>query len=303
MSKSAWRKNDNLFIIPDAMYESVFATQGRFFGRIANVDPVKITNDLLDPEKAVPQAEELGKFVALNKGTRVLEIGSGLGVNLGIWIRKYGIDGFGVEPSGTGFGGALAVARRLFVENALNPARLLNSCGELLPFKSNTFDVVYSTNVLEHTQQPEKVITEGFRVVKPGGFLQVVYPNYHSFFDGHYATFHPPLFAKWLLPLYVRFLLRRDPSYAKTLRTELNVAWTNRLINKMRKHAALTVFSLGEETFKSRMAQANFQEWAGLSRVKTVVKTARKLQLQKLFSFCMIKMNFWTPIILTIKKG
>ena len=45
MNDPNWRKNDELFVIPDAVYEAVFATQGRFFERISNIDPIKLTND------------------------------------------------------------------------------------------------------------------------------------------------------------------------------------------------------------------------------------------------------------------
>lgn len=43
--------------------------------------------------------------------------------------------------------------------------------GEYLPFKSNKFDVIISTQVLEHVDDPSKVIDEIHRVIKKGGFI------------------------------------------------------------------------------------------------------------------------------------
>ncbi|MBN1758525.1 MAG: methyltransferase domain-containing protein [Chitinispirillaceae bacterium] len=303
MNQLYWRKNDDLFVIPDEIYETVFSTQASFIERISGVDRKKITDDLLDPRKALQQAEVLQEFIPLQRGAKVMEIGTGFGVNLGVWIRRFGVDGYGVEPSDEEFDGTLPLARRLFSINSIEPNRLLNGLGESLPFRDNSFDIVFSTNVLEHTQIPEQVIMEAVRVLKPDGVLQVIYPNYHSFFEGHYAIFHPPVFARWFLPWYIRIITGRDASFAKTLRTELNPSWTKRVIKKLRKHTTLKVLTLGEELFRQRMNNLNFQEWAGLVRVKNIVSHIRGMKLQYLISSGMIGMNLWTPIVLTLKKG
>ena len=46
-------------------------------------------------------------------------------------------------------------------------------------FKSNSFDLVFSWNVLEHIQQPELAISEIHRILKPNG---IVYNKYNPFF-------------------------------------------------------------------------------------------------------------------------
>ena len=56
-----------------------------------------------------------------------------------------------------------------------------------LPYKDKTFDVVYSKSVIEHMVDPLIFVTESFRVLKPGGVLLVLTPdweaNYKIFFD------------------------------------------------------------------------------------------------------------------------
>ena len=58
---------------------------------------------------------------------------------------------------------------------------------EKLPYASNYFDVVYSKSVIEHMNDPLNFINECFRVLKPGGKIIVLTPdweaNYKIFFD------------------------------------------------------------------------------------------------------------------------
>lgn len=49
---------------------------------------------------------------------------------------------------------------------------------EKLPLKTGAADLVYSAFVLEHTNDPEKVLVEAVRVAKNGGDIVFVAPNY-----------------------------------------------------------------------------------------------------------------------------
>lgn len=48
---------------------------------------------------------------------------------------------------------------------------------EKIPFKNNTFDFVLSRHVLEHVDNPEKMIKEIKRVIKKGGIIQIAVPH------------------------------------------------------------------------------------------------------------------------------
>jgi SAM-dependent methyltransferase len=52
--------------------------------------------------------------------------------------------------------------------------------GRSLPFEAHTFDVAVVHQALSHVPQPEQLIGEAFRILRPGGWLAV--------FDGDYAT-------------------------------------------------------------------------------------------------------------------
>ncbi len=46
-----------------------------------------------------------------------------------------------------------------------------------MPFKERTFDVVISSEVIEHVTHPNKALKEFYRVLKPGGILILTTPN------------------------------------------------------------------------------------------------------------------------------
>ena len=44
-------------------------------------------------------------------------------------------------------------------------------------FDDNSYDLIISSEVIEHTESPFKAIREFFRVLKPGGILALTFPN------------------------------------------------------------------------------------------------------------------------------
>jgi SAM-dependent methyltransferase len=61
--------------------------------------------------------------------------------------------------------------------------------GEKLPFKSNSFDAIFSLAVLEHVKNPFECASEIERVLKPGGVIYVAVPflqPFHGYPDHYY---------------------------------------------------------------------------------------------------------------------
>lgn len=85
--------------------------------------------------------------------------------------------------------------RNFYYPNVVNldivdyPTTDVISIGEKLPFKSNSFDAVFSLAVLEHVKNPFECAKEITRVLKPGGTLYAVVPflqPFHGYPDHYY---------------------------------------------------------------------------------------------------------------------
>ncbi|MCK4884042.1 MAG: class I SAM-dependent methyltransferase [Candidatus Diapherotrites archaeon] len=64
-----------------------------------------------------------------------------------------------------------------------------------LPFKKNSYDIVFCLNFLEHTFQFDEVLTEIHRVLKPNGVVHVEVPYYNSYNFGQ-TPFHHIMFCE-----------------------------------------------------------------------------------------------------------
>lgn len=64
--------------------------------------------------------------------------------------------------------------------------------------------------ILEHVSNQKTVLSEAFRVLKPGGAIYVACPNYLRFYESHYKLWFWPLMPKFLGSWYLR-LRGRDP--------------------------------------------------------------------------------------------
>ncbi|MBQ2897510.1 MAG: class I SAM-dependent methyltransferase [Clostridia bacterium] len=54
-----------------------------------------------------------------------------------------------------------------------------------MPFAENTFDTVIMNDAMEHVAQPEMVLKEVYRVLKPSGKLYINFPPYNHPFGAH----------------------------------------------------------------------------------------------------------------------
>lgn len=107
---------------------------------------------------------ELQQVVSLlPPGSSVLEIGAGAG-----WQAKALADlGFDVQ--------AIDVAESTYAEHQIWPVQIYD--GHRIPFPDRWFDVVFSSNVLEHVPHVEAFQAEIRRVLKPGGIAIHVVPS------------------------------------------------------------------------------------------------------------------------------
>ena len=288
-------------IVTEDAFARVRDSQGLYFEPLQGLDPNQFAADTLDPTRAEEAATVLQRIVSL-QGKRVLEIGAGCGVMHIVWSKKFGIDGYAIEPEEEGFGESAAIARDLVAANGLDPERIIGATGESLPFEGNHFDIVYSSNALEHTADPMQVLREAVRVVKPGGIVQLVCPNYLSYFDGHYAAFHPPIFSNRFFCWWMKTIYGKDPAFAATIRTELNPVWARREIIGISGITPLDLLGLGQDVFRERMNDVTVGRWMALGKVGRLVRFASALKLNRIAAEIAIALQGWTPLIITLRK-
>lgn len=238
-------------VIPDGVRELAEESIGAFFEGVNHMPRDAAARDHLDTARPIRAAKILEQFTTL-QGKKLLEIGSGFGTNLATLIAQYEVDGYGTERDAEGFGNSYRASREIFAANGLDPERIIRVSDDHLPFADASFDIVYSANVLEHTENPLKALEEAVRVLRPGGILHAEMPNYLSYFEGHYLVPQPPLIWRWMLPQWVR-VLGRDPAFAYTMRTEINPIWCRRAVKQINKKYPIKLLSLGTEVFLDRM--------------------------------------------------
>ena len=96
-------------------------------------------------------------------GRTVLDVGCGAGVDLARFA-KGGAEVTGVDVSQS----AIGLARTNFEQQRLRGWFEVAN-GEQLPFADNTFDLVFAHGVVQYTAQPQRLVNECRRVLKPGG--------------------------------------------------------------------------------------------------------------------------------------
>lgn len=145
-------------------------------------DPTQtITKDLysLDqmaelPEKAVLASLGCGNPTALaelSPGETVLDLGSGGGIDVLLSAKRVGPEGkaYGLDMTDE----MLALARENQAKAGMRNVEFLKGEIENIPLPDNSVDVVISNCVINLSADKDRVLSEAFRVLKPGGRFAV----------------------------------------------------------------------------------------------------------------------------------
>ena len=146
-------------------------TQKNYLETIYNINGKPLTDY---PKKLI---NYLIKRLNLEKNKKILEIGCGRGEFLNEFFLS-GLDSHGVD---------LSDYMKNFFPNL--KFKLANLENDKLPYDDNFFDIIYSKSVIEHFYYPEKIFQEAYRVLKPGGIIITLTPEWKYIYKSFYEDF------------------------------------------------------------------------------------------------------------------
>lgn len=124
-------------------------------------------------------AQECARFVrpVIEPRHRILDVGCGPGsitVGLARWVNEGEV--VAIEPGGD----IIDTARAAVVDAAVDNVTVEEASVYELPYDSDSFDVAYAHQVLQHLTDPVLALREMRRVVRPGGYVAVRDADYYT---------------------------------------------------------------------------------------------------------------------------
>ncbi len=290
----------SLIEIPVRLLDEIESNSRRLYRGVQtpDADYRQIARDAVSPERAREELVRLLEHLGVEgRGSRLLEIGSGYGLVPAVARGELGIEAFGVEP-GEQFAGSYEISQEILRELGCPQDTVRRGAGESLPFADDSFDIVYSSNVLEHVRDPEAVFAEGLRVLRPGGHLCFVVPNYGSWWEGHYGILWIPHLPRSLAKWYVR-CHRRDPAFIDTLQL-ITRPWLERIVQGHSREVA--VLGWGQDLWERRLRTLDFSPWACLGRLRRMTAWLHRLGFVGLVVWLGRRLHWETPLVLTVRK-
>lgn len=150
----------------------VYKTYCKMRNGIFNINTPKHWDRVWSKERYTPNShrfypEAFGKIISfISKGARVVDIGYGIGILLERLKREKNCDVFGVDISKE----AIKTIKEKDIDGMV--ARV-----PPIPLPANSFDIVISTELLEHINTPKSLIKEMTRICKPSGYLIITTPD------------------------------------------------------------------------------------------------------------------------------
>lgn len=133
---------------------------------------------------------------------KILDLGAGNGKFI-IEVKKRGGNITGIEKNQDYINNSYAKAASFGCK-----IEIIKGEGENIPFKDESFDFINLSEVIEHVENPEKVIHEISRILKPGGFAYMSAPNRFGLKDPHFnlyfINFLPRCAADFFISLFKR---------------------------------------------------------------------------------------------------
>lgn len=232
----------------------------------------------------------------LRPGMRVLEVGCGIGL-LASFLRQSGVDITGLEPGASGFGFMPEIGSAILrsLPDRVSTQWLSIGAEQLDPATHGQFDLIYSTNVLEHIPDLEGAVRGMAGVLAPEGTMVHLCPNYTVPYEPHFGI---PLVP--FVPRATAFLYRETVKRLPGIWEELNFITAFRVKRLARSNGLSVSFDRGLLAAAMRRFDQDplFRERQGGLAGK-VQSTARALGLLGLLE--KLPAEFASPMIMRLK--
>ncbi len=155
-------------------------------------------------------------LLALQEGRRLLDLGCGFG-SFVLAARQAGFEAQGLDM---GDFQVKFARQRLAIEapEADPEAVYLHGDAQHTGLPAESYDVITAWNLLEHVPDCRQLLREAHRLLRPGGILIGIAPNYLAFRrEAHYRVPWLPLLPRPLASAYLRALGRRPDFFQKSI--------------------------------------------------------------------------------------
>lgn len=139
---------------------------------------------------------EISRYAPVG-GAKVLDVGGGPGYFAAAFAR-----------AGARFAGLDADAGELSAAGIAGDNTVMGS-GLDLPLADGCVDICYSSNVLEHVPDPQRMAAEMLRVTRPGGLVYLSWTTWYSPWGGHETSPWHFLGGRYAADRYARRMGRR----------------------------------------------------------------------------------------------
>lgn len=126
----------------------------------------------------------------------ILDLGASAGgLSLALCAQYADAKVYALEPETEAFLTLSAMQKA----TAMDRLQVFHGAGEKLPLPDSSIDLIVCHTVLEHVRDPQQVIAEMFRVLRPGGVVHLELPNYIWPVEPHLHTFFIPFAGKHVM--------------------------------------------------------------------------------------------------------
>lgn len=214
---------------------------------------------------------------------KILDIGCGYGAFV-LLCRMRGVDARGIELEGF----EIEYAQRRLkneISQDIPEEVYIKGTANNLPFENSSFDAVTMWNVLEHIKYYKRTLKETYRVLKPGGDLYVICPNYFAFRkEAHYLVPWIPFMPKYIGKYYLRLLNKNSSFYEEYIYHRNN--WS--LLFSFFK-TNFRLFSIQKSNYIEKIKNP---EKIGNTNIRYFVNLIAELKMQKIL-YCLLRIKIF----------